>query len=176
MKSKPRGGVSSKVASCTLAYPGNSFKYSPQVPSDAPLQKPDTDGASCAPAVSTAANTTTTVFFDKEVSGSGPTSRKNGQTHRKLQKEVSELNQLSRQSKSSSQECNEIYLPPAQDTSGSAKDQEQPHPEKEITDILQKVEKDIREIELFSKQLGQKVKNGPKKHKTHSVVAKDNKN
>uniref|UniRef100_A0A674P0D3 Short transient receptor potential channel 4-like n=1 Tax=Takifugu rubripes TaxID=31033 RepID=A0A674P0D3_TAKRU len=29
MKSKRRGGVSSKVASSTLAYPGNSFKYSP---------------------------------------------------------------------------------------------------------------------------------------------------
>lgn len=176
MKSKPKGGVSSKVASCTLAYPGNPFKYSPQLPSDALQQRPDMDGAAAAPAESTAVNTTTTVFFDKEVSGSGLTSRKKGQTDRKLQKEVSEFDRLSRQSKSSSQECDEIYSPPAQDTSGSAKDHEQPRPEKEITDILQKVKKDIREIELFSKQLGQKVKNGPKKHKTHSVVAQDHKN
>lgn len=173
MKRKPKGGVSSKVASCTLAYPGNPFKYSPQLPSDAHLQRLDMDGAAAAPAESTAANTTTTVFFDKEVSGSDLTSRKKGQTDRKLQKEVSEFDRLSRQSKSSTQECDS---PPAQDTSGSAKDQEQPRPEKEITDILQKVEKDIREIELFSKQLGQKVKNCPKKHKTHSVVARDHKN
>lgn len=144
------------------------------MPNDAPLQKPDTDGATSAPAASTAANTT--VFFDKEVSGSGPTSRKKGPTHRKLHKEVSEFDQLSRQSKISSQECDEIYSLPAQDTSGSAKDQEQPQPEKEIVDILQKVKKDIREVELFSKQLGPKVKNGPKKHKTHSVVARDHKN
>lgn len=174
MKSKPKGGVSNKVASSTLAYPGNSFKYSPQLPNDAPLQKSDT--AMSAPATSTAANTPSTVFFDKEVSGSGPTSRKKGQTHQKLDKQVSDFDQLSRQSKSSSQECDDIYSPPAQETSGSAKDQEQPQPEKEIAVILQKVEKDIREIELFSKQLGQKMKNGPKRHTTHSVVAGYHKN
>lgn len=132
------------------------------MPNDAALQKPDTEEATSAPAASTAANTTSTVFWtDKEVSGSRPTSRKKGQTQ--LHKEVSDFDQLSRQNKSSSQECDEIYSPPVQDTSGSAKDQEQPQPEKEIVDILQKVEKDIQEIELFSKQLGQKVKNGPKK-------------
>lgn len=177
MKGKPKGGVSSRVASSTLAYPGNSFKYSP-LPSDTPLQKPDPVRATSAPAASTAADTTSTVFFDKEVSGSGPTSSKKGQTQQKLHKEVFDFGQLSRQSKSSSQECDEIYSPPTKATSGSAKDQEQPQPENEIADILQKVEKDIREIELFSKRLGQKVKNGPKKHKAHSagcVVARDHK-
>lgn len=160
MKNKPKGGVSSKVASSTLAYPGNSFKYSPQLPDDAPLQKPDMDTSTTA--VSAAANTTSTAFFDKEVSGSGPTSRKKGQTHRKLSESVSDFDQLSRQSKSSSQECGEIYSPPAQDMSGSAKDQEQQQPEKDITDIEKDIEMDIRDIQLFSKQPGQNVKNGPK--------------
>lgn len=144
MKSKPRGGVSSKVASSTLAYPGNSFKYSP-LPNDAPLQKPDGDRTTSAPAESSAANTTSATFSHREVGGSGPTSRKKGQTHRKRHKEGTDFDQLSRQSKTSSQECDEIYCPPLQDTSGSAKeDQEQELPKKEIVDILQKVENNIQ--------------------------------
>lgn len=164
MKSKPRGGVSSKVASSTLAYSGNSFKYSP-LPNDAPLQKPDGDGTTSAPVESTAANTKSAAFSHREVGGSGPTSRKKGQTHQKRHKESYDFDQLSRQSKTSSQECDEIYCPPLQDTSGSAKeDQEQQQPKKEIVDILQKVEKNIREIEFFSMQLSQKVKNCPQKY------------
>ncbi|TWW76940.1 Short transient receptor potential channel 4 [Takifugu flavidus] len=162
MKSKRRGGVSSKVASSTLAYPGNSFKYSPLLPNDAPMQKPDIDGTTSAPAESTAAHTTT--FSQKEVSDSGPTSRKKGQMHRKRQKEVFDFDQLSRQSKTSSQECDEISSPPVQDASASAKEDQEQHQPKEIEDILQKVESNIREIELFSMQLGQKVESGPQKY------------
>lgn len=165
MKSKPRGGVSSKVASSTLAYSGNSFKYSPLLPNDAALQKPDLDGTTSGPTESTAANTTSPAFCHREGSGSGPTPRKKGQMHRKRQKEVFDFDQLSRQSKTSSQECDEIYSPPVQDASASAKeDQEQHQPKKEIEEILQKVESNIREIELFSMQLDQKVENGPQKY------------
>lgn len=194
MKRKTRGGVSSKVGSSTLAYPGNSFKYSPLLPNDTSLQKTDTNGTTSAPvdtnlttsvltnttettpvpadtnettfppAESTAAKTTSTAFSDKKASGSGPTSRKKAQTRWKLPKVVTDFDQLSRQSKIFSQECEELNSPPVLKTSGSSKeDQEQLQPEKEIVDILQKVEKDIREIELFSKQLSQKVKNGPQK-------------
>lgn len=124
------------------------------------MQKPDVDGTTSAPAESTAAHTTTAALSQREVSDSGPTSRKKGQMHRKRQKEV--FDQLSRQSKTSSQECDEITSPPVHDAAASAKeDQEQHQPKKEIEDILQKVESNIREIELFSMQLGQKVEHGP---------------
>ncbi|XP_044058953.1 short transient receptor potential channel 4b isoform X2 [Siniperca chuatsi] len=39
MKGKPQGAVAGQVASSTLAYPGNSFKYSLKRPTDEPQQK-----------------------------------------------------------------------------------------------------------------------------------------
>lgn len=129
------------------------------------MQKPDVDGSTSASAESTAAHTTTTAFSQREVRGSGPTCRKKGQMHPKRQKEVFDFDQLSRQSKTSSHECDEISSPPVHDASASAKEgQEQHQPKKEIEDILQKVESNIWEIELFSMQLGQKVKHGPQKY------------
>lgn len=129
------------------------------------MQKPDVDGTTSAPAESTAAHTTTAAFSQKEVSDSGPTSRKKGQMYRKRQKEVFDFDQLSMKSKTSSQECDEISSPLVHDASASAKEnQEQHQPKKEIEDILQKVESNIREIEFFSMQLGQKVERVPQKY------------
>ncbi|XP_056297179.1 short transient receptor potential channel 4b isoform X2 [Pseudoliparis swirei] len=39
MKCKPQGGVASNAATSNLAYPGNSFKYSPKFPTDELQQK-----------------------------------------------------------------------------------------------------------------------------------------
>ncbi|TKS80791.1 Short transient receptor potential channel 4 [Collichthys lucidus] len=39
MRAKPHGGVTSQVASSTMAYPGNPFKYSPKFPAEQPQQK-----------------------------------------------------------------------------------------------------------------------------------------
>lgn len=129
------------------------------MPNDGPLQKPDTDGATSASAASTAVNTTSAVLFEKKVSGSGPTSRNKGQTHQKLHKKVSDFDQLSRQSRSSFQETDETYSPLVQDVSGSAKDQEQPQPKKEIADCC------------F--QAWPESEKWPQKRESHSMVARD---
>ncbi|XP_019114910.2 short transient receptor potential channel 4b isoform X1 [Larimichthys crocea] len=39
MRAKPHGGVTSQVASSTMAYPGNPFKYSPKFPAEQPQHK-----------------------------------------------------------------------------------------------------------------------------------------
>lgn len=121
MKGKPKGGAAGKVASSTLAYPGNPFKYSPKCPTDEPEQKLNTfDVTTCA------------------------------------------------------QKCDEIYSLSEEDTSGSGgQNQEQLQSEKVIVEVLHKVEKDIWEMEHFSKEHAKGAKNGPKIYKNSSVAASE---
>uniref|UniRef100_A0A8C4I7P1 Transient receptor potential cation channel, subfamily C, member 4b n=1 Tax=Dicentrarchus labrax TaxID=13489 RepID=A0A8C4I7P1_DICLA len=146
MKGKPQGVVAGNVASSTLAYPGNSFKYSPKFPTDEPQQKLYVFDV-----------TTTTLQ-----SGAAITR----QPHNELSIEVTDAGSLHRRSRAPSQNCDEIQSLSEEDTFGSAgQNKEQLQTEKEIAEVLQEVEKDIQEIEHSYKEHSKEVKNGPKKYK-----------
>lgn len=174
MKGKPKGGAAGKVASSTLAYPGNSFKYSPKCPTDEPEQKLNTfDVTTCTTLQSIADNTTRSVVSNKQAIGSAVLSS-TGTPHNELTKVVSDADPLQRQSRLHSQRCDEIYSLSEDDTSGSGgQNQEQLQSEKVIVEVLHKVEKDIWEMEHFSKEHAKEARNGPKIYKNSSVAASE---
>ena len=72
---------------------------------------------------------------------------------------------LHTQSRPTSEKCDETYSLPEEDVLRSGGQNQQPHRfEKVIVEVLQKVEKDIQEMEHFSKQEANEMKNGPKKY------------
>lgn len=160
MKNKPHG-VASKIASSTLAYPGNSFKYSPKFPTDESQQNLNMfDVITTTTLQSGAANTTSSVCSSRLANGSVVLSI-SGKTQNELSKEVSNAECLQRQSKLPSQKHDERYSLSEEGISESGgQSQEQLH----IVEVLQKVE-DIQTTEHSCKERAKKVKNGPKKYK-----------
>lgn len=166
MKGKPQGGVAGKVASSSLAYPGNSFKYSPKCPTDEPQQKLNVFGETITTTAlqSGGANITTSVGSNGQATGS-VVLLSAGQPHNELSKDVSEAGPV-KHSRLPSQKCDEIYSLSEEDAFGSGgQNQEQLQIEEVIVEVLQKVEKDIQEIEHSCKEHAKEVKNGPKKYK-----------
>lgn len=162
MKGKSQRGVASKVASSTLAYPGNSFKYSPKISTDEPQQKLNMFDVTSTILQSGVANTTTSEGAEKEACSSVVPSNTE-QPHVELSKDVPEAEPTQRRSRLSSQKCDETYTLLEEDTLGPGEqNQNQLHNEKIIVEVLQKVEKDIQKIEHSCKEHA-KVKNGPKK-------------
>ncbi|XP_070761558.1 short transient receptor potential channel 4b [Enoplosus armatus] len=161
MRGKPQGGVGGKIASSTLAYPGNSFKYSPKFPTDEPQQKLNIFGVTTTTTLQSGAAKTTSYTSGSFVASS------TGQSQNELSKDVSDVGSLQRQrQKLLSQKCDEIYSLPDEGILGSGgQNQEQLQTEKVIVEVLQKVEKDIQEIEHSCKEDAKEVKNGPKKYK-----------
>ncbi|XP_029302483.1 LOW QUALITY PROTEIN: short transient receptor potential channel 4b [Cottoperca gobio] len=113
MSGKPQGGVAGIVASSTLAYPGNPFKYSPKFPIDEPQLKLNVFDMTTPTLQSGAATTTSSVGSNRQANGSVVLSR-------------------------------------------------QLQTEKVIVEFLQKVDKDIQEIEHSRKDHTEEVKNGMK--------------
>ncbi|XP_076591180.1 short transient receptor potential channel 4b [Chaetodon auriga] len=164
MKSKPQGRVTDKVASSTLAYPGNSFRYSPKCTTDEPQQTLNMFDVTTITLQSGAANTTSSKGSNGQDTGS-VVPFNTGHPHIELSKDVSESEPL-RRSRLPSQKCDEINSLSEEDALGCAgQNQEQLLTEKVIVEVLQKVEKDIQEIEHSCKEHAKEVKNGPKKYK-----------
>nr|XP_046245716.1 short transient receptor potential channel 4b isoform X1 [Scatophagus argus] len=160
MKGKPQGGVAGSVASSTLAYPGNSFKYSPTFPTDEPQQKLSMfDVTTAAILQSRVVNTTSSVVSDRQTSGSVVLFNTD-QSHNKLSKARLGAGTLQRQSRELSQKCDEIYsLSEVDNSESGGRNQEQLQTDKVIVEVLQKVEKDIQGTEHSWKK---QAKNGPK--------------
>lgn len=168
MKGKPKGGVTGRVASSTLAYPGNSFKYSPNIPTDTPQQKLNMfDVSTSTTSQSVAANTTSLVVSNRQDSGSVVLSS-TGHPHNEPSKVVLDTGPCQRQRRLPSQKCDE------EDTVGSGgQNREQLPAEKVIVEVSQKVEKDIQDMEHSFKEHAKELKNGPKKYKNKSVSASE---
>lgn len=143
MKCKPRG----RVASSTLAYPGNSFKYAPQCPPDKPQERTaEPEGHAGGPAVS-------------EV----PSSDSALQSHAEQPSAASEAAPRQKQSRPPSSRKRDGSKGDA--PSPGALRKEQLQLKKVIVEVLHKVEKDVQEVEGLAKSRGKEVKNGPKKCK-----------
>lgn len=170
MKGKPKGGAAGKVASTTLAYPGNSFKYAPKCPSDKPQQK-------------LTMFEVTTSAIAANIAGSGVTNRQaigslvpstTGISHNELSTAVSDTGPLQRQSRLHSQTCDEINSLSEEDAFVSdGQNQQQLHSEKVIVEVLHRVEKDIQETKNLLKEHTKEVKNGPKRYSNSSVAASE---
>ncbi|KAM8768309.1 short transient receptor potential channel 4b [Acanthopagrus schlegelii] len=112
MKGKPQGGVPGAVASSTLAYPGNSFKYSPNLPTKDPQHRLSvSDLATTTFLLSGAANSTSSV------GSSGP---------------------IQRHSRPPSQKCDEIHSVSEEDTLGTDHQNQELLTKKVVVEVLQK--------------------------------------
>lgn len=151
MKCKPRG----RVVSSTLAYPGNSFKYSPQCPTDTPQEKPTAlEVHAEGPAVS-----------QRPASDSALPSRDEQPS---VESEAAHRRKPSRPAVSRRRDG------PEEDTaSPGGFRKEQLQLKKVIVEVLHKVEKDVQEMESFAKSRSKEVKNGPKKCKNSSTLTSE---
>lgn len=160
-KGKPQGGVGGQVASSTMAYPGNCFKYSPKLPTDEPQKKLRFFDAA------------TTVQQSKVSSGNSPLS-----SNRKADASLfpdTKIKPHTEQSKDDSAEqsrlllhkSDEINLIPEEKPLISAEQyQKQLEVKKVIVKVMKEAEKqDAHESGLSCKEHTKKVKNGPKKYK-----------
>lgn len=156
MKGKPQGGAAGNIGSATLAYPGNSFRYSPKPPSDEPSQKLDLFDLTTIALRRGAANAAS-VDSNKRASASVLLSS-TAQHHSELSKNVTDAGH--------SQKCNDIQSLSEKDSSGSnGQNQDQSQTEEVIVEISQGEEKDIQEIDHSSKEHAKEVTNGPKIYK-----------
>lgn len=161
--------VASKVASTTLAYPGNPFKYSPKFHADEPERKLNMDDVITTTLQSKVANTTSSVCSNRRRSGSLVPSS-NGKTQEELSKDDSDSGSFQRQSRLPSQKCDEIYSLSEEESVGSGgQNQEQPQTEKITVEVLQQDERNFQEIEHSCNEKITEVKNGPKKYKNWPV-------
>ncbi|KAK2912902.1 short transient receptor potential channel 4b [Channa argus] len=159
MKAKSPGVVVGKVGSSTLAYPGNSFKYSPKILIDDPEKKLYVFDVKTTTLQSGAANTNSSVCSNQLAVANGlvvPSGTEH--TQNKLSREVSDAGSLPKQTRLPSQKCDEICSLSEEDTLGSGGQIQEPfQSEKVIEEALNENEKTIQEIK--------EVKNGPKKYK-----------
>lgn len=159
---KGKSGVSSNVASSTLAYAGNSFRYS-KVFTDDPQQKQINATTPTITPILLSAPSASSVCSNRLSNGSAVLST-TGVTLNKRVSDVSSTGSLQRRRKRPSENCDEIFSlsdEAALEPDGRTRE----HLQKETAEVLQKVEKDIQEIELSCKDHTQEVKNGPKKYK-----------
>ncbi|XP_067451294.1 short transient receptor potential channel 4b [Thunnus thynnus] len=163
MKGKSYGGIAGQVASTTLAYPGNSFKYSPKFSTDEPQQKLNVFGVTAT--VQSGAAIASNSECSNRLAISPVVLASAEKSPNKLTTDVSEAGFLQRQSRPPSQKCDEIYSLSEDDTLESGGQNQEFQTEKVIVEVVQKVVKDIQEIEHSCKQHTTEVDNGPKKYK-----------
>uniref|UniRef100_A0A7N6AMK9 Transient receptor ion channel domain-containing protein n=1 Tax=Anabas testudineus TaxID=64144 RepID=A0A7N6AMK9_ANATE len=158
MKGKSPSWVSGNVASSTLAYPGNSFKYSPKFPTEDPQQKLYVFDPIPTTLQRRAANTTTSVCSNSLANGLVVPS-KSEKTQKELPKD-SEAGSVQRPTRIPSLKCEEIHSLPEEDTLGSSgHNQDHIKTEKVMVEVL----KDIQEVDHCGREQTKEVKNGPKK-------------
>ncbi|XP_033486963.1 short transient receptor potential channel 4b [Epinephelus lanceolatus] len=164
MRGKPQGGVTGNVASSTLAYPGNSFRYFPKFPTDDPQQKLNVFDMPT-PTLQSGAATTSSVGSNRQANSSFVASCRE-ETQNELSNNVSDVGSLQRQNRPPLQKCDETFSLSKEDTLGSGgQNQEQHKTKKVIVEVLQKMEEDIKKTEHSCKEHIKKVQNGPKKYK-----------
>lgn len=135
-----------------MAYPGNSFKYSPQCPPDKPQEKPAAlEVHPGGPAVSETPATDLAPPSHDEQPG--------------VELEAAPRRKQSRSVVSWKCDGSEEDTP----SPGGVR-KEQLQLKKVIVEVLHKVEKDVQEMESFAKSRSKEVKNGPKKCKNSSVL------
>nr|XP_040048676.1 short transient receptor potential channel 4b [Gasterosteus aculeatus aculeatus] len=158
MKGKPQGGVTPNIASSNLAYPGNSFKYSPKFPIDEPQRKLSMFDM-VAPTLQSVAGTTTNTTTTTTTSlGSSKQAQAQcsvvisciGQTQNELNKNVSDAGFL-RGGRLASQKYDEIYSEEDPATFGG-QNPEHLQTDRGIVEVLQKVDKTVQEIEHSCKE------------------------
>ncbi|KAM6933408.1 short transient receptor potential channel 4-like [Xenentodon cancila] len=148
MKGKPHCGLSGPVASSSLAYPGNSFKYCPHVSTDEPQQKPNMLKVVSSYLQSKTANTTGSACSNKPTNGSF----------------FSNAGSFPRQRKLSSQKTDETYT--GEDVLESdGQNQDECQTDKVNVEISQTVDTDIQDTELSCTVHCKTIQNGPKKYK-----------
>eukprot|EP00064_Thunnus_orientalis_P000012 superscaffoldBa00000001_g12 len=114
MKGKSYGGIAGQVASTTLAYPGNSFKYSPKFSTDEPQQKLNVFGVTAT--VQSGAAIASNSECSNRLAISPVVLASAEKSPNKLAMDVSEAGFLQRQSRPPSQKCDEIYSLSEDDT------------------------------------------------------------
>ncbi|XP_040929500.1 short transient receptor potential channel 4b isoform X3 [Betta splendens] len=153
-------GKSPGWSSSTLAYPGNSFKYSPKLPIEDPQQKLYVFDAFSATLQRGAANSSSSACTSRRANSLVvPPSSETAQ--RELSKDVPVVGALQRQSRRLSHKCDEIHSLPEEDKLGSGEqNKDKCHTDKVIVDVLKKVERDVQEADRTEHT--QEVKNGPR--------------
>ncbi|TNN75067.1 Short transient receptor potential channel 4 [Liparis tanakae] len=151
MKGKPQGGVASNAATSNLAYPGNSFKYSPKFPTDE-LQHNQYVFDMTSPTLQIS------VSSNMQVHGSVVLSSI-GQTQKALSKTVSDAGSLQGQTLHS-HTCDAICLEEDKERFGG-QNQEDLQNERVIVEVSEKVDRDIQEIEHSCIENTKEVKNEP---------------
>lgn len=164
MKGKSPSCLSGNVASSTLAYPGNSFKYSPKFPTEDPQQKLYVFDAVPTTLQRRAANASSSVCSNS-LANSLVVPPSTEKTQNELSNDISDARSLQRQTRPPSQKCDEIYPLPQEDTLGSSgQNQDNIQTEKVIVEVLKKVE-DIQELDHCCREQTKEVRNGPKIYK-----------
>ena len=164
MKGKLQGeGVTGNVLGSTLAYPGNCFIYSPKFPNDEPQQKLSLFDITVPTLKSAAATPSITVGSNSTANGSVVLSSTE-QTLNKLCNTVSDAVSPQRRSRLPSLTCDEIYSLSGEDILGTdGQNQGWLQTDKSVMKFLQKVDKDIQEIDHSCKEHTKEVNNGLKK-------------
>ncbi|XP_041849779.1 short transient receptor potential channel 4b [Melanotaenia boesemani] len=168
MKGKPYCGVASQVASSTLAYPGNPFKYCPKVSADEPQEKLNKHHVITSTSTTTlqseAAHTSSSICFDIPANGSYDSST----TENPPSKMSGALNAGSskRQRKVTFQNYDEKYsFSEADMFESDGQNQDRPETNKINVEVSEKVQMDIKEMDLPCTLHSKEVNNGPKIYK-----------
>lgn len=165
MKGKSPSCLSGIVASSTLAYPGNSFKYSPKFPTEDCQQKLYVFDAVPTTLQRRAAKTSSSNSIANALVVPPSTEK----TQNELSNEISDARSLQQQARPPSQKCDGAYSSPQEDTLGSTgKNQVNFQTDKVIVEVLKKVEMDSQEFDRCCREQTKEVKNGPKTSKTES--------
>lgn len=151
MKCKPQGGVASNAATSNLAYPGNSFKYSPKFPTDE-LQQKQYVFDMTSPTLQSSVGSNRQVHDSVVLSSIG-------QTQKALAKTVSDAGSLQGQTLNS-HKYDAIYLEEDKERFGG-QNQEDLQNERVIVEVSEKVDRDIQEIEHSCIKNTTEVKNEP---------------
>ncbi|XP_039893534.1 short transient receptor potential channel 4b isoform X2 [Simochromis diagramma] len=164
MKGKP--GLAGNIASTTLAYPGNPFKYSPKFPTDESQQNQDIFDMFTATTNTTnttlqPAKITRSACFNSQTSGSVILSTA-GQTQKEAAKEDSNTGSLHKRKKLPSLKCDEICSLPEEEMLGTDEEMQGKHQTEDIiVDVSQTDEKEFKDIKPSCKELD---KDGPTKY------------
>ncbi|XP_068174210.1 short transient receptor potential channel 4b isoform X2 [Antennarius striatus] len=146
-----------RVASCTLAYPGNSFKYSPKFLTDEPQEMLNIFNLDTS-FQTKAKNNTSSFFSDRRASCSVVLSSE-GQLHNTLSNDFANAEPPQRGSRLPSHKCEEMYSLSEKDKVGSGgQNQEKLQTEKVIVKVLQKQEDDLQEIDQYHREHAKHVK------------------
>ncbi|KAF7645533.1 hypothetical protein LDENG_00202600 [Lucifuga dentata] len=159
-KRHSHSGLAGQVASATLAYPGNSFKYSPVFPPAEMQQKLNLFDV---PAVNLQRGAAASGAASSNTPSSVSVGLSEKQTHDEVPKDVSDVGVPQRRSRNPSHTFDEIVSEGDSFESGG---QNQRQLQAVLADVAQEEEKDVEETDRFQKDPAEEVNNGLKRRKT----------